>query len=126
MHVLLRSTDKKSLSLRADAVLSCREVKFFKGTVDSLGGSHNPLATVLWQSLGEYLWLKRPPEEVATALTHLYKMVGDLAETGEAFEVELNGSICRSNRVYELQYTGEPLELIGYKRCETTDIVAVP
>ena len=126
MHVLLRSTDKKSLALRADAVSSCREVKFFKGTVDSLAESHNPLATVLWQSLGEYLWLKRPPEEVATALTHLYKMVGDLAETGEAFEVELNGSICRSDRVYELQYTGEPLELIGYKRCETTDIATVP
>ena len=126
LHVLLRSTDKKSLSLRVDAVLSCREVKFFKGTVDSLKESHNPLATVLWQSLGDYLWLKRPPEEVATALTHLHKMVGDLAETGEAFEVELNGSICRSDRVYELQYTGEPLELIGYKRCETTDIATVP
>ena len=64
LHVLLRSTDKKSLSLRVDAVLSCREVKFFKGTVDSLKESHNPLATVLWQSLGDYLWLQRPPEKL--------------------------------------------------------------
>ena len=105
-HVLLRSTECKTVALRTDAILSCDEVVGWHGgdAYDLNDGDNDPMLACVWQDICRHRHYGKPTASMAKVWAELHALLKMLdSKPPNTVKVKVAGTMCRGDKLYTVK-----------------------